>query len=121
MPTPEPIAYTPATLNQVLRVEVQTALRAIFASTKTQLEVRGRLGDFKPNQYRRFYAVPLTYADQTVRLNIDKSEVDRAKVQSGDYVKVIGCITVDNPPVGSSMVDFGWMSPPLSRSIRPKK
>jgi exonuclease VII large subunit len=99
--------FTVEALNQQLRATVIGVLHYGFKANQRQVTVQGQIGEIKPTQYRYHYKVKLKGdTGQTIYLDIDKEIAARSRVVAGDYVEVVGCLSVDEGQSQTSKVDI---------------
>jgi hypothetical protein len=101
-----PVVFTVEALNQQIRSNVRVLYHG-FKTSQRQIIVQGQIGEIKPTQYRLHYGVRLKGENgQAVSLDLDKDLVARSGVEAGDYVEVIGVLSVDEGQHQTSKVDI---------------
>jgi Exonuclease VII, large subunit len=115
---PGPISIE--TLNQQIRSTVVRVLYHSFHDAERQVVVRGIIGDIPATDYRVCYRVPLRDAGQVVYLDIPRQLLTSRCIETGDYVQVIGVLSVDDGQNQSSRVDIRITVSDVERIDRPR-
>jgi hypothetical protein len=117
----QPASFSIESLNQQIRSTVVRVLYHSCSDSQRQVVVRGTIAEIPATQYRICYRVPLKDGTEIFYMDVGRELLARRGIERGDYVEVIGILTVDDGQSQSSRVDIRLAASDLRQITRPQE